>query len=705
MKHIIKQILRALRAFIAIGLVSVAGFPDASFAGSGSSSGGLIDVGTLGGTGSSFYALSADGMVIVGYAQTTADAADHAFRYSGGIMTDLGTLVGGSSSQAVAVSADGSVIVGNSDVTGGSHAFKYVGGTMTDLGTLVGGSNSQAVAVSADGSVIVGTSDATAGSRAFKYVGSTMTDLGTLAGGSYSEAVAVSANGSVIVGTSGVTGGSHAFKYVGSTMTDLGTLGGTNSQANAVSANGSVIVGYSGLVPGGTDYHAFKYVGSTISDLGTLGGSTSSAKAVSDDGSVIVGWSYLNGGSAYHAFKYVGSTISDLGTLGGSNSNANAVSANGSVIVGFSDLAGDAHYHAYKYAGGTMTDLGTLGGSNSAAMGVSADGSVIAGESMIAGDAVWHVFLYRNIMVDVDNTYSALRLNGVQLNSLFNLQNTLLTAALNEDCLVFGKNNIGVAVGGRYANIGDPAASAGVAFARLAYRFTPNFRAGVLVDQTFANSVPGNFNLHNSAPMVGVFGAWSQNEDGVGPELKASAASNSLNTGITRLTLPNTEAGSGRAHLETRGIQVEGAWGARLNEAWSCQPFAGVRATRISRSGYAETNVDFPITYNELVQTATTGYAGVRTYGKVLPTVAIRASAGFEQDFSNHIDDYSGSIATLGAFALSPPSPDKSRLFASVGADYLIAKTQRLSVSLAYNRQAFNTTNAFTGALTYAVGF
>jgi probable HAF family extracellular repeat protein len=72
---------------------------------------GMQDLGTLGGYYSEAYGVSADGAVVVGWAENAAGQR-RAFRWtaSGG-MQDLGTL-GGDWSEAYGVSADGAVVVG-----------------------------------------------------------------------------------------------------------------------------------------------------------------------------------------------------------------------------------------------------------------------------------------------------------------------------------------------------------------------------------------------------------------------------------------------------------------------------------------------------------------------------------------------------------------------------------------------------------------
>jgi probable extracellular repeat, HAF family len=142
----------------------------------------LIWLGTLpGGFWSDAYGVSADGSVVVGYAQNAAGQWS-AFRWTeAGGMQDLGTLPGGCCSSAYGVSADGSVVVGWAYSVGQWRAFRWTAaGGMQDLGTL-GGRESVAYGVSADGSVVVGVARNAAGDgRAFRWTAlGGMEDLNT----------------------------------------------------------------------------------------------------------------------------------------------------------------------------------------------------------------------------------------------------------------------------------------------------------------------------------------------------------------------------------------------------------------------------------------------------------------------------------------------------------------------------------------------
>jgi probable HAF family extracellular repeat protein len=281
-------------------------------------------------------------------------------------MVDLGTL-GGNDSQAEAVSADGSVVVGYANnASNQGRAFRWTSAGMVDLGTL-GGNYSFARAVSADGSVVVGeANNASNENRAFRWTSAGMVDLGTL-GGNDSYAYAVSADGTAVVGYGNNASNQYrAFRWTSAGMVDLGTLGGNFSYARAVSANGAVVVGDTRNAS--NQGRAFRWTSAGMVDLGTLGGNHSFARAVSADGSVVVGDAF-NASNQERAFRWTSAEgMTDLGTLGGNYSYASGVSANGAVVMGESNLA-NGQTRAFLYSHRVMLDvqdwLGSVGGVHS----------------------------------------------------------------------------------------------------------------------------------------------------------------------------------------------------------------------------------------------------------------------------------------------------------------------------------------------------
>ena len=271
------------------------------------------------------YGINNTGQV-TGYFAFPSDSSYHAFRYSGGSMVDLGTLGGpGTSSYGYGIN-DAGQVVGSSYIAGNSdqHAFLYSGGSMVDLGTL-GGSNSYANDINNAGQV-VGSSYITGNSatHAFLYSGGIMTDLGTL-GGTHSGANGINNIGQV-TGSSRITGStaSHAFLYSGGSMVDLGTLGGTTSIGYGINDAGQV-TGAS-YITGNSTQHAFLYSGGIMTDLGTLGGIFTWGEGINNAGQV-VGTSNLADGSGSHAFLYSGGTMYDLNDLVGPSPIATIINA------------------------------------------------------------------------------------------------------------------------------------------------------------------------------------------------------------------------------------------------------------------------------------------------------------------------------------------------------------------------------------------
>jgi probable HAF family extracellular repeat protein len=73
---------------------------------------------------------------VVGESEVAGSGDRHAFYYSAGVMTDLGTL-GGSESQADGINAGGLTVGWSRTASGARHAVLWDSGRMVDLNSLV----------------------------------------------------------------------------------------------------------------------------------------------------------------------------------------------------------------------------------------------------------------------------------------------------------------------------------------------------------------------------------------------------------------------------------------------------------------------------------------------------------------------------------------------------------------------------------------
>jgi probable HAF family extracellular repeat protein len=227
-----------------------------------SSATGMTNFGTPEGWLSRGRGVSLDGAVIVGFSQYYPYAgyptSPHAFRWTSGTgMVDLGVFAGGNDqSHATAVSGDGLVVVGYANTANGDRAFTWTAaGGMVSIGVLpAGGDYSYAYGVNADGSVVVGQVNQLNGDVAFRWTwAGGMESLGILPGAESASAEGVSGDGSVIVGSTGPPFLQRAFLWTPSLgMVDLNTYlpsigvdlsGWTLTDATGISQDGITIVG------------------------------------------------------------------------------------------------------------------------------------------------------------------------------------------------------------------------------------------------------------------------------------------------------------------------------------------------------------------------------------------------------------------------------------------------------------------------------
>jgi probable HAF family extracellular repeat protein len=305
----------------------------------------VTNLGTLGGSTAQAYDINEAGQV-VGYAYT-ASLKQHAFLWTDGVMTDLGTLPTGSTSQAFGLNNNGQVVgyAFDGSQAGGArnHAFLWEDGVMTDLFPVPQHSAANAVN---DAGQVVGNYNL---NRPFIWEDGVFTDLGGFNGSNGFGYAHDINNAAQVVGSSFADNGSEgiqqqAFLWQNGVMTNLGALPGLpDSRAHAINELGQVVGFSSSFDPETTDeiYESFVYSNGTMIDLG-VPGEANIAHDINDSGQ-IVGW------SSGRAYIYDEGVVTDLDTLIPAGSGLTLYAATGinnaGQIVGYALSGG--HFQAF----------------------------------------------------------------------------------------------------------------------------------------------------------------------------------------------------------------------------------------------------------------------------------------------------------------------------------------------------------------------
>ena len=273
------------------------------------------------------------------------------------------------------------------------------------------------------------------------------------------------------------------------------------------------------------------------------------------------------------------------------------------------------------------------------------------------------------------------------------------------DCNFFDSKGGCFSFGSRYTDVQNPSMQTNSFVATGGYKIDNHFRIAGFIDQNLNNNTAHNIDIENKGPLVGLIGVWNQNANQLGWQIKVANAYQSKDASIKRSVTGTSEAGSGKTDIDSQSYVAEFSYNYAATSSLLLRPYVALRYALVKQEGYTETGVDNPLTYNSIRDRSKTALVGLKVKKQLTDKVVAKGSVGLEHDLSHKTDN----LEVSGVSGLTSESftnkLDKTRPVASVGADYYIDPTQRLSATAFYQELPFASTKARTLYLNYMLAF
>ena len=307
------------------------------------------------------------------------------------------------------------------------------------------------------------------------------------------------------------------------------------------------------------------------------------------------------------------------------------------------------------------------------------------------------------------NTQAAINHTAYQLGSVAGQINNNMNFAhmTTYDCQVYGEQGGCLSIGGRYLDTSSPSGSSFGAVMVGGYKLNDQLRVGGFVDQSFRSRTQ-NIDLDMNTPMIGFNLVWNQDPAHLGVQLKLANTFQNLDADINRASIGASQAASGNTDIQAQSYLAELSYRYQLNKEILLQPLLALRYSRVKMDGYAEEDVSAPIRFASNRDRNGTLILGLKTFHQLTQKLNVNANIGYEKDISNHRDNLQGSISGMtSSFAGVDPALniDKTRFFASLGAQYAIDNAQQLEATAYVQQNRYNHGEARVLYLNYSVGF
>tara|TARA_Y100000022_G_scaffold127441_1_gene110449 strand:+ start:10101 stop:12242 length:2142 start_codon:yes stop_codon:yes gene_type:complete len=490
----------------------------------------------------------------------------------------------------------------------------------------------------------------------------------------------------------------------GTTVTNSGTIQGTggttsrgihiNGNISSITNTGTILGGKDGI---GNDGHI-----TTIVNTGTITGTT--------------GYGINNGAgsitnltNSQNNLTYNGKLPTNYYVKVNSSSSYGKITISnpqGSMNVGISD---DSTLEATTYSSvfSGITDASTSFG------GVTS-GTVINGGKEYSWSLVnsvatsWDLTLtfLRNAPSAADTQRSIRAIKGQLQGNLNSLTAGANFANMNTyDCNFFDAKGGCFSFGNRYTDVQSPSIQTNSFVATGGYKLSDHFRVAGFIDQNLNYNLAHNIDVENKGPLVGLIGVWNQHANQLGWQIKVANAYQSKDASIKRSVTGTSEAGKGKTDIDAQSYVAELSYNHAINSSLFLRPYMALRYALVKQDGYTETGVDNPLTYNTIRDRSKTALVGVKVKKQLTNKVVARGSVGLEHDLSHKTDNLEASgVSGLTSESFSNRL-DKTRPVASLGADYYIDQTQRLSVNAFHQELPFASTKSRTLYINYMLGF
>jgi len=515
-----------------------------------------------------------------------------------------------------------------------------------------------------------------------------------------------------------------------------GTIAAPGGQSGVQTFNSVTISSFlnDGTIGTGAQYGFYGQSANTINSFvnnGTLSGSVYGLK-MDFDGQIgtltnsgIIDDIYINTPSYYGSPTIIdtlnnlqGKSTSDILNYDGRVPNNYNIIINSTSDYGqikFTTISSTTNFGVYSTSSvdTSATYSSVIDGLTSAELNNTTTGTVtLSGTSYIwtltdaDSDLVWDLNFASSGPSAADTQTSIQAIKGQLQGSLNSLTAGANFANMNTyDCNFFDSKGGCFSFGSRYTDVQNPSMQTNSFVATGGYKIDNHFRIAGFIDQNLNNNTAHNIDIENKGPLVGLIGVWNQNANQLGWQIKVANAYQSKDASIKRSVTGTSEAGSGKTDIDSQSYVAEFSYNYAATSSLLLRPYVALRYALVKQEGYTETGVDNPLTYNSIRDRSKTALVGLKVKKQLTDKVVAKGSVGLEHDLSHKTDN----LEVSGVSGLTSESftnkLDKTRPVASVGADYYIDPTQRLSATAFYQELPFASTKARTLYLNYMLAF